>query len=275
MPVRANGQRYRGINSLWLWIVADERGYASNRWMTYRQAQAAGAQVRKGEKSSVAIFYKQLPAGSAQTNEDDAEEPGQGTRRVLKSYHVFNCDQIDNLPKRYIPTPIKPLAPSVHQAKIDAFIAAAGADIRYGGGRAFYAPSEDYIALPPVERFLSYQHYGATAAHELAHWTGHKSRLDRDLTGRFKSEAYAMEELIAELAAATIGAELQVPVEHLDDHASYIASWIKVLENDDRALFTAAAKAEAAAEYLLARAGIQRDLKVEDGEEAEPELLAA
>jgi len=281
LPIRENGQRYRGINSLWLWMVADENGFASNRWMTYRQAQSVGGQVRKGERSSIAVFYKQIGTADEEADSDAAAdgEGASGIRRVLKSYHVFNCDQIENLPERYAPEPVGRMEVSDHKAAIDAFIRASGAQVRHGGDRAFYNPKADTIQLPLPEQFLSYQGYGAVAAHELSHWTGHQSRLDRDLTGRFKSDAYAMEEMIAELAAATIGGELQLPVEHLENHASYIATWIKVLENDERALFTAAAKAEAAADYLLAKAGLglrnEAEAEGPDIDANEPERLAA
>ena len=260
-PMRACGQPYRGINALWLWVVADTNGYVSPTWMTYRQATELGGQVRKGECSTIAVFYKTYVARGTGEPADSGDDGGDGdrTRRVMKFYNVFNVAQIDGLPDRFAPPPPLVVEPGsaqdeAHRAEIDAFIADTKAEIVHGGNEACYYPSRDLIHLPHATAFDTYVHYGATAAHELAHWTGHPTRLNRDLANRFGSDAYAAEELVAELASALIGADLGLPVTHLDNHASYIDHWLRILRADERALMTAAARAEEAAALLLSRA---------------------
>ena len=252
-PLRACGIPYRGMNVFWLWMVADMRGYASPYWMTYNQAQGLGAQVRKGEKATIAIFYRNY------TKEVEAPETGEKSdeaRRVLKAYPVFNADQVEGLPERFHPAVAQDLVePAGRQAELDAFFAAIPVNLRHQGGEAYYEPSPDRVTMPPSHLFEGFDHYYATVAHELSHWTGHSSRLDRDLRNRFGTAAYAAEELIAELSSAMLGAELGLPVTHLDSHASYIEHWLKLLRDDDRAILTAAAKAEEAAGLLLRLGG--------------------
>ena len=171
---------------------------------------------------------------------------------------MFNADQCDGLPEFYHPKPlIAALEPKGREERLDTFFAEIGADLRHSGAQAYYEPQRDRVTMPPAELFEAYDHYYATLAHELSHWTGHCSRLDRDLKNRFGSDAYAAEELIAELSSAILGAELGLPVTHLDHHASYIASWLKILKSDERAILTAAAKAEEAASLLLELGGHQ------------------
>ncbi|ARR52347.1 antirestriction protein ArdC [Rhizorhabdus wittichii DC-6] len=244
-PRRANGEPYRGINSLWLGHLADALGYGSDIWMTYRQAQELGGQVRKGERSQIVFFYKSYPQAKPNAADDEIE-----TRRVLRTYAVFSVDQIDGLPQRFAPvssnaaTPFD-ILPEAATLFIDGFPGA----IRHGD-RAFYHRGQDFIALPSIDLFQSRAHWAATLMHEAGHWTGHPSRLDRAFGRRFGDEAYAVEELCAELCASFLGADLGLPPQHLDDHASYIDHWLKVLRMDSRALFNIAAKAEAAASYL-------------------------
>lgn len=247
-PLRACGTPYQGINVLWLWMAAEAAGHFSPFWMTYRQSQLLGGQVRKGERGTVAIFYRAYQAEDA----DEGDEAAGGrTRRVLKSFTVFNACQIDGLPKRFFPEP-RPLPPPTERDSVlDDFFASVPAKIRHWGAEAFYSPVVDQVTMPEPGLFRDLDHYRATLAHELSHWTGHDSRLARQLGGRFGSEAYAMEELVAELSSAMLGAELGLPVDHLDHHASYIASWLKVLKSDSRAILTVAAKAEEAASLLL------------------------
>lgn len=275
-PLRACGTPYRGINVIWLWSVAERMGYSRSTWMTYRQAQALGGQVRRGETGTIAVFYK---AYSTTEQDSSTGEESTSTRRVLKTYTVFNVEQIDNLPERFAPSPPRPALTDLnHREAIEDFIHASGAEIVHGGDRACYIPALDRIHMPETSAFETYAQYGAVAAHELAHWTGHSSRLDRNLKGRFGSEDYAAEELVAELASAFLGADLGLPVGHLDNHASYIDSWLSILRKDDRALLTAAAKAEEAASYLLAKAGRQggRETPETDDEQAEaPVAIAA
>ena len=268
-PLRACGTPYRGMNVFWLWMVADMCGYASPFWMTYNQAQKLGAQVRKGEKSTIAVFYKSY------TREIEAVETGETSeevRRVLKAYPVFNADQVDGLPERFhAAATLELVEPEGREQELDAFFAAIPAELRHQGDEAYYEPVADRITMPPAHLFSGFDHYYATLAHELSHWTGHASRLDRDLRNRFGSEAYAAEELIAELSSAMLGAELGLPVAHLDSHASYIDHWLKLLRDDDRAILTTAAKAEEASSLLLKLGG--RDIA--GAQEPADEALAA
>ena len=252
-PLRACGVPYRGMNVFWLWMVADMCGYASPFWMTYNQAKELCAQVRKGEKSTIAIFYKSY------TKEVEAPDTGEKTdesRRVLKAYPVFNADQVEGLPERFHPAAtLEVVEPEGRQAELDSFFANIPAVLRHQGDEAYYEPVADRVTMPPAHLFSGFDHYYATLAHELSHWTGHASRLDRNLKNRFGSAAYAAEELIAELSSAMLGAELGLPVTHLDSHASYIEHWLKLLKQDDRAILTAAAKAEEASRLLLKLGG--------------------
>lgn len=252
-PLRACGIPYRGMNVFWLWMVADMCGYASPFWMTYNQAKELGAQVRKGEKSTIAIFYKSY------TKEVEAPDTGEKTdesRRVLKAYPVFNADQVEGLPERFHPAAtLEVVEPEGRQAELDSFFDIIPAVLRHQGDEAYYEPVADRVTMPPLHLFSGFDHYYATLAHELSHWTGHASRLDRNLKNRFGSAAYAAEELIAELSSAMLGAELGLPVTHLDSHASYIEHWLKLLKQDDRAILTAAAKAEEASRLLLRLGG--------------------
>ena len=272
-PLRACGTPYRGMNVFWLWMVADMCGYASPFWMSYRQAQMLGGQVRKGAKSTIAIFYKSY---SKEVEAAYCGERAEETRRVLKSYAVFNADEVDGLPERFHPQPSldqleQPADPAGRREELDRFFPAVPAALRHHGDQAYYEPAIDRITMPGTELFDGFDHYYATLAHELSHWTGHGSRLDRDLKHRFGSAAYAAEELIAELSSAMLGAELDLPVAHLDHHASYIGHWVKLLKDDDRAILTAAARAEEAASLLLRLGGRAGANNTEPGAETEAE----
>lgn len=252
-PLRACGIPYRGMNVFWLWMVADMCGYASPFWMTYNQAKELGAQVRKGEKSTIAIFYKSY---TKEIEAPDTGEKSDEARRVLKAYPVFNADQVEGLPERFHPAATLELTePEGREQALDAFFAAIPATLRHQGDEAYYEPLADRVTMPPAHLFSGFNHYYATLAHELSHWTGHSSRLARDLKNRFGTAAYAAEELVAELSSAMLGAELGLPVAHLDNHASYIGHWLKLLKEDDRAILTAAAKAEEASSLLLKLGG--------------------
>lgn len=252
-PLRACGIPYRGMNVFWLWMVADMCGYTSPYWMTYNQAKTLGAQVRKGEKSTIAIFYKSY---TKEVEAPDTGEKSDEARRVLKAYPVFNADQVDCLPERFHPAVSLDLVePEGREAELDAYFAAIPVNLRHLGCEAYYEPTTDRVTMPPASLFSGFDHYYATLAHELSHWTGHSSRLARDLKNRFGTAAYAAEELVAELSSAMLGAELGLPVTHLDSHASYIEHWLKLLREDDRAILTAAAKAEEASSLLLKLGG--------------------
>lgn len=253
-PLRVTGEPYRGINCFWLWLVAESAGYSARTWMTYKQAQALGGQVRQGEKSQFAIFYKTYtkevasPVTGAVTDE---------VRAMLRSYAVFNVDQIEGLPADYYPSRVALVAPGdVLPDRADRFVRALPASVQVCGDRAFYDRVADSITMPPIELFTTKAYWASTLAHEAGHWTGHPDRLDREFGKKFGDDAYAFEELCAEMTAALLGADLGLPTAHLDDHASYIASWLRVLKRDSRAVMTAAAKAEAAAGYLLRATGL-------------------
>jgi len=255
-PLRACGTAYRGINVFWLWMVADMCGYASPYWMTYNQAQTLGAQVRKGQKATLAMFYKSYTKAVETPETCETGETNEEPRRVLKAYPVFNADQVEGLAEAFYPAERDGVEPEGRKEALDAFFAAIPAVLRHQGDEAYYEAAADRVTMPPAQLFSGFDHYYATLAHELSHWTGHASRLDRDLRNRFGTAAYyAAEELVAELSSAILGAELGLPVAHLDNHASYIDHWLKLFRQDDRAILTAAAKAEEASSLLLKLGG--------------------
>jgi antirestriction protein ArdC len=228
-----------------LWI-AGEHGWATPRFLTFKQALDAGGHVRKGEHGTKVYFVKRLTVA-----DKDADGDEDATRDVtmLREYTVFNVAQCEGLPEKIRnPEAKPPQNQDERDATIDEFLAHTGADIREGHGEAYFAPGKDFISMPAFGAFKSRSHFYATAFHELGHWTGHKSRLDRDLKARFGDRRYAAEELVAELTAAFLCAEFSIDGDLR--HASYIASWIDLLKKGSRAFFTAASKAQAAANYL-------------------------
>jgi len=247
-PLRYNGQPYSGINILMLWASATAEGFTASIWMTYRQAQELGAQVRKGEKGSLVVYANSI----TRTEENGDDEEVEHEIRFMKGYTVFNVEQIDGLPAHYYAKPEPRFSSPVERiAHAESFFAATGADIRHRGGQAFYAQGGDYIQMPPIEAFRDAQSYYATLAHETAHWTKHTSRLDRDFGRKqWGDEGYAREELVAELASAFLCADLEITPEIREDHASYVEHWLKVLKSDKRAIFQAAAHAQRAFDYL-------------------------
>ena len=245
-PLRHNGTPYKGINVLLLWGEAVEKGYTSSTWMTYKQAETLNAHVRKGEKGSLVVFADRYTKTEANDKGEDVEH----SIPFMKAYTVFNVQQIEGLPAQYQPAPTPDAAPLPLFEDAEKFFAGTGAVFRHGGNRAFYAPSADFIQLPPADAFRDAESYAATKAHELTHWTGHKDRMAREFGKRFGDQAYAFEELVAELGAAFLCAELGVTPETREDHAAYLGHWLAVLKSDKRAIFTAAAHAQRAADYL-------------------------
>ena len=246
-PLRSNGQPYKGINVLMLWGEATAKGFACPIWMTYRQAQEFGAQVRKGEHGSLVVYADRIRKTGTDDNGDEVE------REIpfMKGYTVFNCEQIEGLPEHFYARPSPPLPAPARIAGAEGFAGSTGANIRHGGGRAYYAIEPDHVQLPPFESFADAEGYYATLLHELTHATRHPSRLAREFgRKRWGDEGYAAEELVAELGAAFLCADLAITPEPRADHASYIADWLTVLKNDKRAIFTAAAHAQRAADYL-------------------------
>ncbi len=242
-PLRHNGQPYNGINVLMLWSDAQDKGFESPMWMTFRQAKELGGHVRKGEKGSLVVYANRITKRDKDTDEEHSF-------MLWKGYTVFNVDQIDDLPDSYYGSKPEPINVEERNETAERFAAATQAMIQHGGNRAFYAPSVDHVQMPHFEFFRDAGSYYATLMHELTHWTSAKPRLDRKLGKRFGDEAYAAEELIAEMGAAFLCADLGLSPEPRDDHASYIDSWVKVLKNDKRAIFTAASQASKAADYL-------------------------
>jgi antirestriction protein ArdC len=236
---------YRGVNVLLLLVAAMQKGYQDPRWFTYRQAQTLGAQVQRGEKSTLVIFWKQL-----RFKKKD-EESGEDARKqipLLRSYAVFNAEQCEGVPAL---AKADEKAPELRYADAGALFGKHEVDIRHGGDKAFFAPELDFIQMPRLEAFESEEHYWGTMLHELTHWTGHKSRLDRELARRFGSEAYAAEELVAEMGSAFLCAHLGV--EGRLRHPEYIGHWLRVLKDDKRAVFKASSLAQAAADFVLDR----------------------
>ncbi len=247
LPLRHNGVAYRGINVLLLWGEAVANGYASSKWMTYRQAMELGGHVRKGEHGSLVVFANRI----TRSEENDQGEALEREIAFMKGYTVFNVDQIIGLPADYYDKPSELPAKMQLIEKAEEFFAATGATFRHGGNMAYYAPGPDLIQLPNPEAFRDAESYAATKAHELTHWTKHKTRLDRDFGRKtFGDEGYSREELVAELGAAFLCVALGITPEVRDDHAAYIGHWLKVLKDDKRAIFTAAAHAQRAMDYL-------------------------
>ncbi|MDI1297248.1 MAG: zincin-like metallopeptidase domain-containing protein [bacterium] len=242
------GRRYSGINVLILWHRLFEQGYGSQRWLTYRQAQALGGNVRKGEQGTTVCYADRFTPKDGDTVRIGPDgEPRQIA--FLKRFTVFNIDQCEGLDVAPSTDPVATWNPAISVPRAEALIAASGADIRIGGGEAYYAPQDDYIRVPRPEHFHEPINWYRTALHELGHWTGHRLRLDRLPDDGFGSPAYAREELIAEMASAFLCAELGiVPTVR---HADYLGAWLSVLREDSRAIFRAASQASKAADYLL------------------------
>src|SRR5271154_3487525 len=247
-PLRHNGQPYSGINVLALWASAMVQNFAAPIWVTYRQATELGAQVRKGEKGSLVVYANSI----TRTEHDD--KTGEDAEReipYLKGYTVFNVEQIDGLPEIYHAKAVPTLDPVPRIERVEKFFAAMNATIKHGGNRAYYTQELDYVQMPDFVAFKDAESYYATLAHELTHWTKHPARLARDLGRKsWGDSGYAAEELVAELGSAFVCADHNLPQESREENAAYIASWLQVLKSDSRAIFTAAAHAQRAADYL-------------------------
>jgi antirestriction protein ArdC len=248
----ASKKRYRGVNTLALWVAAMKSGYASGVWGTYRQFAEAGGQVRKGERSTTVVFWKQFRKEEADAPGDDANDGDAADHRarfMARGYAVFNAAQVDGLD---LPKPPE-LSESERVDAADAFIGNLGIPIRTQGDQACYVPSLDEVRMPPFGRFRSADAFYSTTFHELAHATSHPARLDRKLGLRFGSRAYAAEEVIADICSGFLMADLGFAHGARAENAAYVASWLEVLKADSRAIFTAAAKAQAAADWMHQR----------------------
>jgi antirestriction protein ArdC len=246
----ATGQAYRGVNILSLWVSALERGYDSGEWATLRQWNEKGAHVRKGEKASPIVFYKEITVAS-ETGGDDGEAETE-RRRFARGYSVFAAEQVDG----YQPATALPSHPIARIAAAEAYFAATGAKVVIGGTQACYRRSTDTIHMPDEARFLDTdgrtrtEAWYAVLGHESTHWAGAPQRLNREFGKRFGDDAYCFEEACAEIGAAFLCARLGIAIEPHPDHARYIHHWLKVMKADPRAIFAAAAKAQEAVAYL-------------------------
>jgi antirestriction protein ArdC len=246
-PLRHNGQHYNGINILMLWASAELQGFACPFWLTFKQAKELGGFVRKGEHGSPVVYASSF---TKKETGDKGEEVEQEIP-FLKEYTVFNAEQCEGLPEHFYQPAAPPKEKMERIQHAEAFFANTKADIRYGGNRAYYAIDLDYVRMPPFETFRDSESHAATLAHEVTHWTRHHTRLNRDFgRKRWGDEGYAMEELVAELGSAFLAADLAITPEVREDHAAYIASWLKVLKEDKKAIFTAASHATKAVEFL-------------------------
>jgi len=248
-PLRHNGEPYTGMNVLLLWSEAVAQGYDAPIWMTFRQASQLGAHVRKGETSTTVIYASRFTKTETDARGDEIERD----IPFLRAYGVFNVDQIEGLPEHYYHRPAPVRNPIKRIEHADRFFAGTGSDIRQGGAKAFYAPSSDHIQMPPFESFRDAASYVAVLSHEHIHWAGAPHRLDRDLSRYHKDRTeMAREELVADIGASFLCADLGVvpELEPRADHASYVESWLRVLDGDRRAIFQAAAHAQRAVAYL-------------------------
>ena len=248
-PLRACGTPYRGVNVLSLWLAATEKGYQSPHWLTFNQAKDHGGCVRKGEHGSLVVYANSV----TKTETDAGGETIEHDIYFMKGYTVFNAEQVDGLPDRFKAPAPEASRPEERVGFADDFFRATRAEVRHGGCRAYYAVLSDYVQMPPFVAFKDRESYYATLAHEVAHWTRHPKRLARDFEQKAHGdEGYAREELVAEIAAAFLCADLGLALEPREDHAAYLASWLKVLKGDKRAIFQAAAHAQKAADFLHA-----------------------
>jgi antirestriction protein ArdC len=243
------GRNYSGINVLILWGAVIAHGFPSQGWLTFRQALEAGGNVRKGARGTCVVYADRF---TPETEKERARQTGEDAKAIpfLKRFTVFNVAQCEGLRPGLAPEPVqlpeREIVPVAEEV-----IAASGVDFRIGGRRAFYVPSQDYVQVPPQPAFYAQVNYYRTCLHELTHATGHPTRLNRKQTGAFGSRDYAREELVAEMGAAFLCASLGiVPTVR---HADYLAGWLDLLREDNRAIFRAAGQASRAADWLLAR----------------------
>ncbi len=255
-----SGRPYHGIN---VWLLGME-AYADPRWCTFKQAKALGGSVRRGEHGTKIVFWRFIEKGAGV---DDAGEATKAKRfPMLRTYTVFNVEQCDDLQLDGADDVEQP-APVDLDADLQRFVDATGANIQHRGGRACYAPDLDQITLPKPETFKDAGAYHATALHELTHWTGHALRCDRSagMQARFKTQAYAAEELVAELGSAFLCQRFQV--DGTLQHAEYIATWVRMFRDDKRAIFAASSRAKKAARWMFEATGWAEE--VDAGEQVE------
>ena len=257
MPTNlTTGRRYRGINVLLLNLRQIAGGFPTNRWLTFQQAHMLGAHVRRGESGTRIVLFKLLERDDSSAPDGvnvgrfhaANDEPSRKVIPLLRSFTVFNEAQVEGL-LAHLTWPTAPQPEGDAYAAAEALLARSGAVIQHGGSRAFYSPSLDLIQIPPVEFFVNFERYYSTALHELTHWTGHPGRCSRTLANRQHIEAYAFEELVAEMGSAFLSSHCGLQGQL--HHASYIASWLEALRNDKRLVFSAASLAQKAVDFLV------------------------
>ena len=255
-----SGKPYRGINRILLSLL----GHESKWFATYAGWRSLGGQVRRGERGVTAILYK--PVTKKKVNDDGEEE--QSSFAFMKTFSLFHISQVDGDLSRFRDVPKPDSEPAfVDYGPAEEVFEATGADVRFGGGRAFYSPSHDYIQLPPKSAFSNEKthEFYSVLAHETVHWSGHESRLNRlNKFARFGDESYAVEELVAELGSAYLVNEIGLPQsDDLSNVTAYLGHWLKVLQRDHTAIFTAASAASAAADHILAYSRPKEESDVE------------
>ena len=244
----STGRHYSGINILILWGAVVAQGFSCQSWLTFRQALSLGGNVRKGERGTTVVYADRFVPDDERRRARDTGEDAQAIP-FLKRFTVFSTDQCEGLPEDLVSLP-PPVPEGLILPEVEALIRKSGADLRLGGDKAYYAPALDYVQVPRPESYFAPIDWHRTALHELGHWSGHGSRLGRDLSGSFGSRKYAQEELVAELTAAFCCATIGITPTMR--HADYIGSWLDVLREDNRAVVRAASAASKAADYLLA-----------------------
>lgn len=251
LPRSVKGHWYRGINVPILTMAALDKGYTSGVWGTYDAWTERGGQVRKGEEHTKIVWWAKFE--SKKKGDDDAAETDENGKpkrtggMAMKTYRVFAAEQQDGWVSK---KPVVERNSPERLAHAEAFFAAIGADVRLGGNRAYYDKLSDYIRCPELAQFAQAPHFYSTLGHEHIHWTGHRSRLDREMGKRFGDDAYGAEELVAELGAALLSAKLGTDSATRNDHAAYLSSWLRVLKADPRSLITVMSKAQAALDHL-------------------------
>lgn len=254
MPRSVDGRPYRGWNALVLALTAASQGWGSGRWATYRGWQRHDCQVRRGERGTSVVLWKPIERGGSNDG-DDADEGTPRRGLIARVFTVFAAEQAEGT-ERYTAVPDgRPAADRLAEA--ESYFATVAASVVSGGDRACYVPATDQIFLPGFAQFPEPAAYYSTSAHEHVHWTGHASRLNRDLSGRFGDQAYGAEELIAELGAAFWCAQFGLEQATREDHATYLGDWLALLRADARALVSACSHAQRAVDHLNDVAGWQ------------------
>ena len=253
LPLRDTGQPYSGINVIVLWAAAASAGYMKPTWMTFNQAKRHGGRVRKGEKGQLVVYADHY---TRKTRDPETGEENVRRQGFHKMFTVFNVEQIEGLDQRWHRSYVElhPVNRDRRSANLDGFFQNLGIDVRHGGDEAYYVLGDDYIQMPPFELFHDGEAYYTTLAHESIHWTRHTNRLNRSFRGGYQVP-YAKEELVAEIGSAFLSAELGIAPAIREDHADYLGAWLRILEDDDKAIFRAASHATKAVNWLLNKAG--------------------